>query len=145
MDNTASYSELLKLKGLKNTKHRNSVLKVVELSEQPISAEQIYFNLKESNVSVNLSSIYRILETLVNKNIVIKTNLTVTNKALYEFNFQIHKHHLICSGCKKMLSIEGCPLEDYEKTLQEKSGFSITGHSLEIYGYCNDCKNNYKS
>lgn len=144
MDNSVNYSEILKLKGLKNTKHRNSILKVIEFSDQPITAEQIFFNLKENDISVNLSSVYRILDSLIEKKLVIKTSLNNTSKALYEFNFQVHKHHLICSECKKMISIEGCPLNEYEKLLQEKLDFKITGHNLEIFGYCSDCKNKIK-
>jgi len=63
---------------------------------------------------------------------------------LYELNRQEHKHHLICSGCRKMFTVDECPLEDYEKSLSNKLDFDITGHKLEIFGYCKECKNLYK-
>ncbi|PYG89048.1 Fur family ferric uptake transcriptional regulator [Ruminiclostridium sufflavum DSM 19573] len=142
MRDTGSYSEILKREGLKNTKHRNAILKVIENSDQPIDAEQIFFELKKKDIAINLSSVYRILESLVSKNLLIKSNISGANKALYELNCLKHTHYLICSRCKKMFSVEGCPLEEYEKKLAAETEFEITGHKLEIYGLCKDCKQN---
>ena len=140
MQETGNYGNVLKREGLKNTKHRNAILDVIERSEQPISAERIFLELKERKNSINISSVYRILESLVNKGLVLKSNIAGDSKAYYELNRSEHKHRLICSGCKKMLSIYGCPLEDYEKLLKDKTGFEITGHRLEIFGFCKECK-----
>jgi Fur family ferric uptake transcriptional regulator len=142
MDQAGNYGNVLRREGLKNTKHRNSILEAIENSDQPIAAEQIYIELKERNTSINLSSVYRILESLVSKGLVIKLSITGDNKALFELNRMEHKHHLVCSGCKKMFSVDGCPLEEYEKQLHDKLGFNITGHNLEIFGYCKECQKN---
>lgn len=140
MHETGSYSNILKREGLKNTKHRNAILEVLENNDQPITAEHIFLELKEKKTSINLSSVYRILESLVSKGLVIKSNITGDNKASYELKRLEHKHHLICSGCKKMFSVDGCPLEEYEKQLKAKMDFDITGHKLEIFGFCKECK-----
>lgn len=140
MHETGSYSNILKREGLKNTKHRNAILEVIENSNQPINAEQIFFELKGNDISINLSSVYRILESLVSKNLLIKSNMTGSNKALYELNRCEHTHYLICSNCKKMFPVDGCPLEEYERQIEAKTGFQITGHKLEINGICKDCK-----
>ena len=42
MPETVNYSSILKREGLKSTKHRNSILEVLENSEQPITAECIF-------------------------------------------------------------------------------------------------------
>lgn len=144
MHETGSYGKILKREGLKNTKHRNAILEVIENSDQPITAEQIFLDLKGKKTSINLSSVYRILESLVSKGLVIKSNITGDNKASYELNRLEHKHHLICSGCKKMFSVDGCPLEEYEKQLKVKMDFDITGHKLEIFGFCKECKQTNK-
>lgn len=140
MQDTGSYGSILKREGLKNTKHRNAILEVLEEGDQPVTAERMFLELKEKNISINLSSVYRILESLVSKGLAIKSNLTGDNKASYELNRLEHRHHLICSGCKKMVSIDGCPLEEYEKQLKDKMDFDITGHKLEIFGLCRECR-----
>lgn len=140
MNKTGGYSDILKREGLKSTKHRIAILEVLESCDQPLSTEQIFFKLKEDNISINLSSIYRNLESLVSRELVIKSNITGESKAIYELNRMEHKHRLICSGCKKMFLIDGCPLEEYERHLKDKMNFDITGHRLEIFGFCKDCR-----
>jgi Fur family ferric uptake transcriptional regulator len=45
-------------------------------------------------------------------------------------------------GCKKILSIEHCPLKGYEEILKKETDYAISGHKLDIYGYCPDCQKN---
>ncbi|MFZ5973789.1 MAG: Fur family transcriptional regulator [Bacillota bacterium] len=130
----------LKQSGLKKTKHRTAILAILEESTRPIAAEQVYFALKEKDVSINLSTVYRILETLASKNLVAKQNIVGDGRALFEINRMVHKHYLVCVSCKKIQCIENCPLEAYEKSLEEETQYTIAGHKLDIYGYCPECK-----
>ncbi len=135
-----SYKEVLKHDGLKNTKHRNSILNIIEKNAQPVTAEQIYFTLVNQGVSINLSSVYRILNTLAEKCLVIKSSMAGESKAVFELNRFEHKHYVVCTQCKKIISVPGCPLEEYEKKLRDKMGFNIQGHQLEIFGVCKNCQ-----
>ena len=136
---------VLKKKGLKVTKHRNSLLEVLEIENQPLTAEDIFLKLKEQGISINLSSVYRILDTLADNNLIIKYVLGDTNKTFYEINTLKHKHHLVCTSCKKIFPLENCPLSKYESELEDNLDFEITGHKLEIYGICKECRKHKKS
>jgi Fur family ferric uptake transcriptional regulator len=140
MKKKSEYEDSLKQSGLKNTKHRIAILEILNQSEQPISAEQVYFELKEKNISINLSIVYRTLEILTDKSLLLKINIANESRALFEYNRMVHKHYLVCIGCKKMLTINKCPLEDYEKVLEKETDFVIFGHKLDIYGYCPECQ-----
>ncbi len=139
MSEQTTYKDLLKHDGLKNTRHRNSILHIIEKNTQPVTAEQIYLALKNNDVAINLSSVYRILNTLVDKCLVIKTVMPGENKAVFEMNRFEHKHYVVCTQCKKMVSVPGCPLEEYEKKLRDNTGFQIQGHQLEVFGICREC------
>lgn len=140
MKNTeADYINLLKKTGLKNTKHRLSMLEILNESPQPISAEDVFLQLKSKEVSINLSSVYRILDAFVEKGLAVKSSVDGCDMSLFEASHAEHVHHFICQGCRRIVLISGCPLESYEKLLQDKLGCEITGHKLEIYGYCKDC------
>lgn len=134
------YGEMLRHAGLKYTKHRASILGVLTGSDRPVSAEQVFIELQKGGVNANLSTVYRILESLASKGIISKTNIGSDTKALFEMSSGEHRHRLICMNCKKMTAVEGCPLEEYEKLLRDRTGFDVTGHKLEIYGYCEDCR-----
>ena len=143
LTNKHNFSNLLKCKGLKVTKHRNSVLEAIQSSKRPVTAEDIYIILKQKDISINLSSIYRILDTLVANSLINKFIFEENNKTCYEINDMQHKHYLICNNCKKLFPISGCPLHSYEAELEDNLDFTITSHKLEIYGYCKDCKNKF--
>jgi len=140
MSEISSHKEALKHSGLKNTKQRNSVLNILEKTTQPLTADQIYVALINEKTAINLSTIYRVLNTLAEKNLIIKSSSVSDNKALFELNSLEHKHHLVCVECKKIIMVDECPFEEYEKKLKEKMGFTILGHKLEIYGICNNCQ-----
>jgi Fur family transcriptional regulator, ferric uptake regulator len=132
--------EIFASHGLKNTKHRNLIFDILKNTEFPLSTESIFLMLKEVDTSICYSTVYRILDMFVSKGLVIKSNIGDENKAAFELNRLDHRHHLICMGCKKMIALEDCPLDQYEKSLERKTQFDITAHKLEIFGYCPACK-----
>jgi len=134
------YKESLQKEGLKSTKRRTSILEMLENSSQPLSAEDIFLRLKESEVSINISTVYRILETLTARGFLLKNTIMGDVRSLYELNRHEHKHHFVCLGCKLVIPISGCPLHAYEKVLQEQMGCEIQGHKLELFGYCSACR-----
>ncbi|MBC2721964.1 Fur family transcriptional regulator [Desulfosporosinus sp.] len=141
LEQYSNYRELLKREGIKNTKHRTAILEILEESDSPKTAEQLFISLKDKTASIDMSTVYRTLDTFTSKNLVIKSNRVDDGKALYELNHHEHKHHLLCVGCHKLISIEDCPIGELQQMLKRKIDFDITGHKLEIYGYCHDCKN----
>jgi len=140
LERVSKYKELLKREGIKNTKHRIAILEILEDSDSPRTAEQLFISLRDKTASIDLSTVYRTLDTFASKSLVIKSNRGDDGKALYEFNHNEHKHHLLCVGCHKLISIEDCPIGELQQILKRKIDFDITGHKLEIYGYCHDCK-----
>ncbi len=125
--------------GIRYTKPRKLVFDLLNERELPVTVEHLYLELKGRDASISLSTVYRILEVFVEKELVIKSNHSDDNKALYELNRMAHRHRLMCLGCHKMMLIDGCPLEGYDKLLEKKTQFRITGHRLEIQGYCEEC------
>lgn len=134
------YKDILKCGNLKSTKHRIAILEVLVKNDFPLTAEKIYLTLKENGISISLSTVYRVLETLVEKDLAIRSNFTDENKAVYEINQNKHRHHLLCVTCRKVLQVDGCPIEEYEKLLEDRFGFTVKGHKLEVYGTCASCK-----
>ncbi len=126
--------------GIKNTRQRSKIFDILKQQEFPTTAEEIYLKLKQVDTAISLSTVYRILDVFVSKGLALKNNISEDNKAMFELNRMEHKHHLICVCCKKILVVDQCPLEVYEKKLEKKTRFDITGHKLEIFGYCPECR-----
>ena len=95
--------------------------------------------MKSDDAAISLSTVYRMLDAFEAKGLVEKEGSMVDGKALYELVSHVHHHHLRCLECQRIAVVEGCPLEDYEKALERATRFHVTGHKLELTGYCADC------
>jgi len=127
-------------KGIKKTKQRENVLSILKASSKPVTAAEIYNNIiQEGDPSTWMSTVYRTLELFVLKGIVVKTNLTNSETAVYELNRSEHKHYAVCVSCHKIITIRNCPIKHDIPEL-EQSEFYVTGHHLEIFGLCRECR-----
>ncbi len=134
--------------GIKWTKQRKDVYEVLLHATEPLSAVQIYNQIEKADQSGGyaVSTIYRILTAFEEKQIVNKTNWMGDDAFVYELNKGGHTHYAVCIGCHKRIPLQKCPFEHMhiekcggEDDL-EQDGFEVTGHKLEIYGYCKHCR-----
>ena len=124
--------------GVKKTKQRESVINVLLAAKKPLSAADIYAEIKLKGENTWLSTVYRILEMLVEKDAVLKTNIAGSEMAVYELNRFEHRHYAVCIKCHKIIPMYSCPMDALIPELKEKN-FRVLGHNLEIFGYCKDC------
>lgn len=122
----------------KNTKQRKIILDILSNSDYPINAEQIYEKASNIYKSIAKTTIYRNIDSLLKDGTIVRYNLN-NNMYSYMLNSK-HEHFIKCKNCGKVVSIENCPLHELEKKLSKETGFNITDHSIEFYGYCKDCK-----
>ncbi len=124
--------------GIKRTKQREQVLDILIKADKPLSAMEIYAQIEKATAPVWLSTVYRILDLFAEKAIVVKTTVMDNEIAVYELAGKQHKHYAVCICCHKMIPMANCPVKDFVPKLAE-SNFQITGHKLEMYGYCGEC------
>lgn len=123
--------------GLKKTKTRTIIFDKFKEIKEPISAETLY-DLISKDQSINLTTIYRNLNTLEELNIVEKI-VRQDGIAYYSLKSNGHSHYMICDRCKIQIQLESCPIDiNFFKQVNE-SGFEPTGHILEIHGLCEKC------
>ncbi len=127
----------LKSADLKQTKKRILILSVLETASTPLTAEDIA-DLTSKDLKMNISTIYRALNALADKNVINKA-LHQDGKTYYEINNHTHRHSLLCTLCNERISIDACPLESLESHLTSETGYTITGHNLEFFGICPKC------
>ncbi len=123
----------------KKTRHREKIIEILNLFELPAPAEDILIMFNYFRENISLSTIYRNLELLAREGIVKKSVVMDTNKARYELNREKQRHYVICVKCNSMKPLDFSPLNISEKELGEKTGYKITGHKFEVYGYCPGC------
>lgn len=128
----------LRSNGLKATASRIAILQIVENAPHPISADQIY-QQSLSETPLSLATIYRTLDTLTTAQLLLRER-DFDGVLIYQRNHPHHSHRLVCTQCRKTVDLEGCPIEPAINELAAQTGFTITGHTIEIYGICSDCQ-----
>ena len=127
----------------RNTVQRSLVLDAVRsMRNHPTSAE-VYERVREKHPSISRATVYRNLEALRERGEVTH-GLLENGESLYEAaRPEEHKHYLICKGCNAMVDLPGCPLHALEE-IAGSSGFTVTDHVIQLYGYCKDCQSRRK-
>lgn len=126
-----TYKELLHKNGLRFTKANKLIYDAIKKSTYPLSAKDIW---KKLNKKLNLVSVYRALDKLVEAKILQADSL---DKERVEKVYHIksdHHHHFICEECKK-ISCVPCKL----KTNLPKN-FKLIKHQVQLIGLCDKCQ-----
>lgn len=124
--------------GIKRTRQREGVLRILEKEDAPLTALEIFNRLQRDGEAVSLSTVYRNLEMLNSKELVIKTTVMDSDMAFYELSHPTHKHYAVCIDCHKLVAINNCPMAEFTPKIAD-SDFRVLGHKIEMYGICRDC------
>lgn len=130
------------MKNTRNTKQKKKVLECLEkYKNRHITIEEIQ---KEIDGEVGTTTIYRIINKLVEDGVVAKMPLNKQGFC-YQYNKEkehCHKHyHLICEDCGKLVHFESKEIEETQKEALEKENFYIDLDKVTFYGKCSKCKN----
>lgn len=125
--------------GIKWTRQRKYVYDILNAATEPLSAVQIYQSMlqREPEPTYAISTVYRILAAFEDKALVIRDICTDGN-GVYELDRGEHTHYAVCLECHRRIPLKSCPFAHLH--LHAEAGdFTVTGHRLELYGYCGAC------
>lgn len=127
--------------GLKWTRQRKSVYRVLWTAKEPLTANQIYQRAEKLNAGEEyaVSTIYRILAVFEEKELVEKAAWMEDGTVVYELRRGGHRHYAVCLGCHRRIPLQSCPFAHIHLEKETKE-FYVTGHKLELYGYCKECR-----
>ena len=130
----------LKRAGLKATLPRLRILEMLEGSpDRHVSAEDLYRALLAAGESIGLATVYRVLTQFEQAGLVIRHNFD-SGSAVFELAAGEHHDHLVCVRCSRVTEFVDETIEQRQRTIATRSGFTMTDHSLIIYGVCPDCQ-----
>ena len=132
--------------GIKWTRQRKDVYDILLNEQEPVSALQIYQQLLLTEEAQNyaVSTVYRILGTFEEKGLVHKDVRNSDHNGVYELERGEHTHYAVCLVCHKRIPLAHCPFSYLQEipaqTAEGPEDFVVTGHRLELYGYCRECR-----
>lgn len=126
----------LRKAGLKVTLPRIKILELLENStDHHLSAEDIYKTLLEQGEDVGLATVYRVLTQFEAAGIIERHHFE-NNHSVFEIMQQDHHDHMVCQNCNRVVEFTNPIIEAEQHAVAARLGFTLTGHSLNLYGFC---------
>lgn len=129
--------------GLRVTRQRLRILRLLEEAEQPVSAEEIPRRLEgegDPSARMPLATVYRVLDTLVRASLCDRTGPGTEGEALYVAKGRHHGHRIACLACGRSVPVPSCGLSCLEEDVARETGYRVSGHRMEWFGLCPDCR-----
>ena len=137
--NKGLFKNLFKDKKLRLSHPRLLLYQELSNAITPLSPQELYQSLLKKQKKIGLTSIYRSLDLFESLGMVFKIiNGSSVKYKLCEIDE--HHHHIICKACGSVVELDFCDISDWSKKVSESTGYQVTDHPLNFYGYCKNCK-----
>ncbi|WP_404415554.1 ferric iron uptake transcriptional regulator [Marinospirillum sp.] len=129
----ADENQELRKAGLKVTLPRIKILQVLErLSDDHLSAEDVYKTLIESGEDVGLATVYRVLTQFEAAGLVDKHNFD-GGHAVFELSKADHHDHMVNVDTGEVIEFYDAEIEKRQHQLAEEQGLDLVDHALVLY------------
>lgn len=123
---------------VRRTKQREVILKVLRSTKCHPTADWIYQEVRKEIPNISLGTVYRNLRGLIELGEILELNYGSTYSR-FDGNPEPH-YHFVCLDCGQVCDLDMSVMHDLDKIAAADSGFVVTGHRLEFYGYCSECR-----
>lgn len=117
------------------TKQRELVLKIVQGTDQHLTAEQIFLEAKKEMPAIALATVYNSLNYLTQNHMIVKLSF-VGQTDRYDKMFVLHDH-MICSRCGRISDVV---IDGMQKLLRDQTGEDVRSYELTIHHFCPECR-----
>jgi Fur family ferric uptake transcriptional regulator len=131
---------VLKEHGLKMTPQRRAVLKLIAQGRDYFTPATLHERVKQEYPGIGIVTIYRTIEMLSDLGLICCVYGEGNYRSYVIRRPEEHHHHLVCSGCNRVVEFTDCDIDELEQRLSQKTGFVIESHLLEVWGRCPDCR-----
>jgi Fur family transcriptional regulator, ferric uptake regulator len=132
---------VLKTSGYKLTGPRYYVVDILTRTDKALSAMEIYTQAHQNYPTIGLVSVYRTLDKLEALGLIQRVHQKDKCQA-YIAAPNGHEHLLVCHSCGKISFFRGDNLNALVDGVEEKTGFMVQEHWLQLVGICQECQNN---
>jgi Fur family transcriptional regulator, ferric uptake regulator len=130
-------AEQLAEAGYKVTGPRLAVLQAATAQQGAFSVQELESWLLARNQSPGIASIFRTVRLLCDLKLLQRIH-GLDECHRYSLSTG-HAHHLVCTRCGAMEQFDNCGMQSVVQQLEQRTGFSISSHLVELFGLCPRC------
>ncbi len=125
--------------GYRLTPQRMMILEAVLESEDHVTAEELYEQVRKKYPHISFSTVYRTMELLRESGFVTQTDLGGGRVQYHPVDKATH-HHLICQVCGSVDEVDQDVFSGLQRELRERYNFDATLTHFAIFGRCGRCR-----
>ena len=134
----AEMAQALRQAGYRLTQPRLAVMQVLETSGEGLSPDEVHQQGKAICASLGLVTVYRTLDLLAELGLVRRVH---SEQRCHSYaRAGVDRHHLLCQGCHRVTEFPCEGLDGLIESVRQQTGYTITGHLLELSGLCQNCQ-----
>jgi len=124
-------------RSLSVTLQRRTILETVLGRNDHPAVDQIFEDVRDRIPAVSRTTVYRVLETLVEMQMV--QQLSHPGRALRFDGRTDRHHHAVCQCCGRIIDVEDSRCSRLPRLKGELRGFRVDEYSIVFLGTCSDC------
>lgn len=133
MQQPPDYEADLRAAGLRITRPRQIILRILSDARDHPDATEIYRRAVEEDAQISLATVYRTMK-LLEETGAIQRHAFGDGPARYEQTDGVHHDHLIDVDTGAVIEFTSNRIEMLQDEIAEKLGYEIVYHRLELYG-----------
>jgi Fur family ferric uptake transcriptional regulator len=134
------FREFIRNKGLRNTPERDQVVKLVFSIHDHFDVDELYLQLRRQNDKISKATVYRTIPLLLESGLIQEAYFEDGHVHYEHIYGHEHHCHLRCLDCGKVVEFTEKAVTGVEEKVGDRFDFLVTGHRLEVQGYCVKCK-----
>ncbi len=138
-----TYSEVfihaLRQRGVRITPQREMILDALAHGSGHMTAEEIYDQVKEHTRVINIATVYRTLDLLVEAGLASRANLW-DGRLVYATSQHGPHLHLVCRSCGTTVDADSGLLSSFVTQVKEQYQFLADWQHLSLQGTCQACQ-----
>ncbi len=141
--NKGHFRTIFREKKIRMSHPRFLIYQELSNAKKPLSPQELYQSLLKKQKRIGLTSIYRSLDLFESLGMAFKI-INGSNVKYKLCESEEHHHHIVCKGCGNVVELDFCDISDWSRKVTESTGYQVTDHQLNFYGFCKECKSSQR-
>ncbi len=129
----------LRQRGYRLTPQREMVIEAIAHSNRHMTAEEVHALVNQRSRAVNIATVYRTLELLVEEGLASRADLGGGQEVYATIRHGAHIH-LVCRQCGHVIDVDTEALDSLLAYVETHYAFACQPEHFALYGLCADCR-----